>query len=176
MSSAKRYYENNVRKWNKTSTSSKVQFKVTVQNKAKIERNLRELRGFAGQKRSIRDAAYKALTPAVKAMKGLVPVRKKPYTGKQALTNRRGMLKRSIGKKKARRSPVAIAGPRITAKTPVTYAGFLEAGVTRKKQGSIRPVRFRDRAVKLTESQMNKIMSRELDKALDKYIIKALKL
>jgi len=159
------------------SSANNIRLDISIDNQAKIQRNFKQLRGFSGQKRSIRDAAYKALTPVVKEMKKEAPARQEPYTGKQALTKRPGTLKRSIGKKKARNSPVAIAGPRRgkSQKNDGWYAPFLEDGATRKKQGTIEARRFRDKSMNRKKSEMNKIMSAELDKAFDKYVQKNLR-
>lgn len=139
----------------------------------KAQRNMSALKGFSGQKRSIRDAAFKALTPVVKAAKLTVPVREEAYTGKQAETNKIGTLKRSIGKKKAKNSPVAIAGPRSgsSQKNDGWYGHFIEDGTKR----GIKPNPFMERALNTSKSEVSTIFSRELDVAFDKYTAKALK-
>jgi|GEM_PF-2443738 len=139
----------------------------------KATRNLSALKGFSGQKRSIRDAAYKALTPVVKAARQNAPVRQDPYTGKEANSKRRGTLKRSIGKKKARNAPVAIAGPR-SGKNQ-RFDGFYGQHQEKGTKRGIAPNPFMERALNSSKAEVSAIFSRELDVAFDKYSAKALK-
>jgi HK97 gp10 family phage protein len=135
----------------------------------KVQRNLKVLRGFPGQKRSVRDAAYKALKSTEKAARDEVPVRKKPYSDNR----KRGTLKKSIGRKKARNAPVALVGPRAgsSLKNDGWYGHFIEDGTKR----GIEANNFMKRAWAQTQNQVFADYSVELDKSLEKYLNRALK-
>lgn len=135
----------------------------------KVQRNLKVLRGFPGQKRSVRDAAYKALKSTEKAAREEVPVRKKSYSDNR----KRGTLKRSIGRKKARNAPVALVGPRAgsSLKNDGWYGHFIEDGTKRGIQGK----NFMKKAWAQTQNQVFADYSVELDKSFEKYLNRALK-
>lgn len=139
----------------------------------KAQRNLKALRGFSGQKRSVRDAAAKALRHTRKAAKNLAPVAKRSYTDYTGRVKKPGTLKRSIGVKKARNAPVALVGPRTGSRqrNDGWYAHFHEDGT---KTG-IRPKRFMKRAWNQSKSKVFATYRQELDASFDKYAKRALR-
>jgi len=166
----------------------KVAVKLDQKALVKVQRNLKALSGFPGQKRSIRDAAYKALKPIEKAARAQFPLpargvsdRDAPSYDQLKPTPRQprnpGTLKKSIGRKKARRAPVALVGPRRgrNQRNDGWYGHFLEGGTkSRQGRGRIRGYRFMEKAKRRSAKQTGTIFIRELDNSFDKYANKAL--